>query len=129
MALKELAVQGATIAHDSGSPISGGTFSITSVPSLKVKAEGNGVYKTPLLYTFAGGNAAGFVPGSVLTTAPQSISATAQKCKAENLPVMRIDDSGVMNAIGTLPPPAGGTAPIAGPVIIDDAGQVKAKGE
>ena len=129
MSLKFIMNKNGTIAHDTGSAISGGSFSISSAESTNVKAGGEGVHKTPLLYTFSGGNASGFVPGSVQTTAPQTITATAQKVKADGALVMRVDDSGTMNCIGTIPPPTGGTAPVSGPVKIDDAGQDKAKGQ
>jgi len=120
------AVSGCVLAHGAGSTITGGAFIITSTPSTKVLA-GTGVYKTPLAFTFSGGSAPGFVAGSVVGGG--SIPATSTKNLAESLAVMREGDSVTMNATGTLPPPGGGTGPIAGPVEISSAGQVKAKGE
>jgi len=122
--MKEIFTQAGSIAHKAGSPISGGAFTITSQPSLKVKA-GQGVYKTTLMYTFAGGNASGFIPGSIATTAPASINSTAQKVKADGALVMLKGDFGVMTCTGTLTSGVPGT--IAGPVEINNAGQTKAQ--
>lgn len=122
-----VAVDGCTLVHDTGSLISGGSFTITSSPSTVTKEDGNGIYTTPLQYTFAGGNASGFVPGSVATTAPQTIAATAVYAKDYNLAAMRKDDSGIMNCTGTLI--GGGTGPVAGSVKIGDPGQIKVRGE
>lgn len=131
MALKEIAVDGCTLTHKAGSLISGGVFTITSIPSIKVKADNKGVFETPLTYTFSGGNATGYIPGTIATTAPQSITSSAIKVKADGQLVMLINDFGTMSAFGTLnPPPPGGTpnTPIAGLVEISDAGQAKVKG-
>lgn len=131
MPLKEIANANCILAHKAGSLISGGVFKITSVPSIKVKAEGAGVFETPLTYTFSGGNATGYIPGTVMTIVPQTIPSTAIKVKADNILVMLINDFGTMNAVGTLnPPPPGGTpnTPIVGLVEISDAGQTKVLG-
>lgn len=108
------------IGHGAGSPISGGVFVITSTPSTKVKSEGAGVHVTPLAYTFSGGSASGFEPGTI--AGGGTIPATAVKSKAESVLVMRLSDSATMNATGT---PSGGGAPVAitGPVEVSDAGQ------
>lgn len=119
------------IDHGDGSPISDGVFTITSAPSTKSKAEGAGVYTNPLQYTFAGGSATGFIDGSVLTVVPQQIPATALKPKSEGALLMRLGDTGIMNAIGTIDPPpptAPFVAPVVGPVEVTDAGQTKARG-
>ena len=71
-----------------------------------------------------------FVDGSVATTAPAIINASATKCKADTFLVMREGDYGTMNCVGTVEgssPPT--TAPVAGTVEISDAGQSKVKGE
>jgi hypothetical protein len=125
--MKPVAVEGAQIEHDSGSLISSGAFTITSVASTKTKVNGDGVYSTPLLYTFSGGNAAGFVPGSIATVTPQSIVSSAAYTKENGLLVMLEDDSATMNCIGT--PTGGGSSPITGPVIIGNAGQTKVEAE
>jgi hypothetical protein len=126
MSAELVAVQGCTLAHGSGSLISGGVFTITSVPSIKVLAESKGVYKTPLTYTFTGGNAAGFVPGSIATLVPQTILATATKVLADGTLVMRAGDIGTMTAQGTTTPnPPGTPGAIAGAVEISVAGQTK----
>lgn len=129
MSLELIAVQGCTLAHAAGSLISGGAFVITSTPDAKAKAGGAGMYKGPLLFTFSGGSASGFVAGTVMTTAPVSMPATAVKTKAAALAVMREGDSVLMNCVGTLPPPTGGTSPVAGNVEISSAGQTKVKAQ
>jgi len=129
MSSEPMMTQDGALAHVAGSLISGGAFTVVSVPSLKTKAVGSGVYRGPLLYTFAGGDADGFVPGSVVTPAPQTIAATAIKTKLDGLAVIRLGDSGTMVAIGTIPPPTGGTAPVSGSVEVSDAGQDKAQAQ
>ena len=130
MSLELIAVDGCTVAHASGSLISGGVFTITSAPSTKVKCEGKGVFKTPLMITFAGGNASGFVPGSVASTAPVIIIATATKCKTGGVAVIREGDTGLMNCLGnTLPNPPGIPGPVMGNVEISVAGQTKVKAQ
>jgi len=115
------------LGHASGSPISGGAFVITSSPSTVLDApDTRGVFRGPLQYTFAGGNASGFDSGSIATTAPQTINPTAIASKSEVLALMREGDSGTMNAQGTV----GGTpTAIAGPVEVAIAGQTKVKAE
>jgi hypothetical protein len=126
---KNIAVDGLTLSHASGSPISLGSFSVTSLPSTVTKENGKGIFITPLLYTFSGGNAPGFVPGSVATLVPQSIISTAQKTKDYGILVIREEDLGTMICQGTIPPPTGGVAPISGNVEISNAGQSKVKAE
>lgn len=122
-----LAVDGLTLSHAAGSLISGGFFSVTSSPSSVTKEDGNGIFTSPLVYTFSGGNASGFVPGSVATLVPQSIIATAQKTKDYDILVIRQDDSGTMICQGTLT--GGGVGPVSGGVEISDAGQSKVDGQ
>jgi len=116
-----------TLDHGALSPISGGTFTVQSVPSPFVKAEGKGVYSQQLLYIFSNGNASGFVDGSVASVGPQTIPATAVFCKEGGKLVMREGDFGTMSCSGTLT--AGGTGTVAGPVEISDAGQTNTKGD
>jgi hypothetical protein len=119
-----IAVEGLTLDHVSGSPISGGSFTITSTPDAKVKAEGHGVYVSPLAFSFSGGDASGFVAGSV--SGGGSITATAVKVQASGIAVMRLGDSVLMNCVGTIDPPATPpTGPVSGNVEITDAGQTK----
>jgi hypothetical protein len=131
MAQKLIAVDGCTLNHKSGSIISGGTFTVTSVPDTKAKCSNKGIYKTPLLYTFLGGNCStpACVPGSVATTAPQSITATASKTKASSILVMRLNDFGTMTAEGTLAADGVTKVPVVGIVEISVAGQTKALSE
>lgn len=123
MTLELIAVEGCTIAHDSGSGISGGSFTITSVASTKVKAEGKGVYKLEIAFTFAGGSESTVVAGSV--TGGGTISATATKTKAEGQLVVREGDTGTLTGAGTNPAPPPPTLPVSGDVIISVAGQTK----
>ena len=128
MAKKAIAVQGCTIAHDTGSGASGGTFTVTSVPSIKCKAGGNGIYKGTLAFTWAGGNYTGGVPGTGVASG--TINFTATKTKADGQFVLRQDDTGTMN--GTVGNPSGTppTLPItSAPVKISNAGQTKVSGE
>lgn len=130
MTQKEMAVETLTISHDATSTISGGVFTIISSPSTKVKGSENGAYETDLYYSFSGGNATGYVPGTVKTTTPQKIPAQGTKVKSNGNFLMRLDDFAIMNAEGTLtgPPPVPDT-PISGKVKISDAAQTKVKSE
>jgi hypothetical protein len=112
------------LGHSDGSLISGGIFTIVSQPSVKVKAVGKGVYRGPLQYTFAGGDANGFDPGTEVTTTPQVINPTAVKTKADGLEVIRFGDTDVMVATGTV---SGTPTPVVGQVEVVDAGQDKVK--
>lgn len=124
--MKNVVTSADNIEHDTGSVISGGVFSISTPASLKVNAGGNGIRKGTQLYSFSGGSASGFVPGSVMTTAPQSLNSSAQKVKVEGSFVVLDGDTATMIAQGTIPPPTGGTAPVSGGVKIS-AGQSKVK--
>ena len=88
------------IDHGSSSPVSGGTFTITAVPSVTNFAEGPGVHRGPLAFTFAGGNVAGFDRDSV--TGFGVIDPTAVKYFADGLAAIRIGDSVDMTAVGTV---------------------------
>lgn len=122
---KLIAVNGCTIGHSVGSPVSGGTFTITSVASTKVKAEGKGVYKTTIAFTFTGGTFVGGSSGTALGSG--SITATATKVKAEGGFVVIEGDTGTLTGtyvpIPTPPP----TVSFTSNVEITDAGQTKAK--
>jgi hypothetical protein len=135
MTLIPIANEDLILAHGAGSPISGGSFAIVSVPSPDVYAEGKKVYTDPLEFTFAGGDASGFLTGSVATTAPIEMPATAIKKKAIDSEsslelVMREGDSVVMECVGTFDPPASPpTGPVLGAVEIATAGQSKWKAQ
>jgi len=121
MSLKAIAVQGLTLAPQG--IVSGGTITISSVPSTKVKAEGHGVYSGTFQFSIVGANATGYDPGTVLSVAPGVISPTAMKVKVGGQPVIRVDDQAPAVAMtGTI----GGTpTPFAEPFKITDAGQTK----
>jgi hypothetical protein len=112
------------LGHASGSLVSGGVFTITSQPSAKVRADDAGIYRGPLFYTFAGGDADGFDPGSVATVVPQQIAPTATKSRVESIAPIRLGDSGQMAAVGTV---SGTSTPIVGLVEVADAGQDKVR--
>jgi|OM-RGC.v1.027682084 hypothetical protein len=122
---KEVAVDGCTI--EPQGIVSGGTLSITSVPSTKVKAEGAGVYRGQIQFTVSGANASGYDPGTVVTVGPATIPATALKVSADGQAVMRVDDQVPAAAMtGTI----GGTpTPFVEPFAITDAGQTKVLAE
>jgi hypothetical protein len=112
-----------TIGHGTTSQITGGVFSIESAQSSKVKAGGSGVYAGDLLYTFAGG-----IKGTITaiaTLVPQKISPTAVKVRADGSLVVRLGDSGTMEAQGQ--DASGANVKVTGPVEVLDAGQTKAK--
>jgi len=129
MALELILVEGGSLDHGSGSPISGGSFVIESNPSDKNKLQGKGVYRDTLEYSFSGGSASGYVAGSIRTVVDQEIEPTAIYTKADGKEVIREGDTGTMNAIGDNPSPPPATLPIAGPVIVSDAGQDKGRGQ
>lgn len=126
MSLIEIANGAATLGHKSGSPISGGVFTISSSPSTKVKAGGQGVYRGALVFTFAGGIASGLTN----IVGGGSISPTAVKVKADGQLVMRDGDFVLMSATGQLAAsPFTPGQPISGNVEIADPGQTKARAQ
>lgn len=134
--LKFIGVDGLTIDHGIGSTCSGGTFTITSIPSLKVKAGGKGVYRGTLNFTWSGGNCSGPVPNGIPGSASGngSINVTATKVKAEGQFVIRVDDTGTMSGSYTATNPAPPPPTIPGsfvnqPVKISNAGQDVVKAE
>jgi hypothetical protein len=129
MTLELVVNENLTLDHSSGSLIDGGSFTVTSLPSEKNFAGDKKIYGSPLVFTFAGGNATGFLDGSVLTVAAVSMIATAIKVTVDNKKVIREGDSVTMACIGTIDPPppsAPFTGPVSGDVEITDAGQEKA---
>ena len=127
MSLKALMNASGKVDHNTGSVVSGGTFTITSTPSTNVSAGGGGVFRGPLNGTFSEGNASGFVSGSV--AGAWVIQPTAANVKADGQLVIRDGDTGTLTATGTLPPPTGGTAPVTGSVVVSDAGQGEINGD
>ena len=128
MSLKPIMNADGSVNHKTGSPISGGSFVITSTSSTNVKANGSGVYRGKISGTFSGGNATGFVSGTV--AGAWSIDPTAQNVKADGLKVIRKDDEGTLNATGTISPPASPpTGTVSGTVIVSNAGQGDVNGD
>ena len=128
MTLALIMNQDGIVDHDAGSLVSGGAFVVTSVPSTKVMASAKGVHMGPLAGTFTGGDAAGFVPGSV--AGAWTITPTAVAVNAELLPVVREGDTGTLNGVGTIDPPGvPPTGPVVGTVVVSDAGQGEVNGD
>ncbi len=124
--MEKIAVDGLTLTPQG--IVSGGSVVITSVPSVKNFAEGNGMYETPLTFTFSGGNATGYDPGTVVTAGPGSIPASAVKVKKVSGPViMREGDSApAIDMTGLI---SGTPTPFTEPWEITDAGQTKVEAE
>lgn len=116
-----------SIEHDTGSPVSGGTFSISTPASTKIKAAGNFVYIGPTLsVSFSGGNMAGMVPGSVMGMGAITPT-TTKNFQSPSLGILRDGDSGVLT--GTAQPTAGGPpVPVSIPCHCHDT-QTKVMGE
>jgi len=115
-----------SIEHDSGSVVSGGSFSISTPASTKIKASGNFVYIGPTItVSFSGGNMSGMVPGSVAgagTIAPT----TSKNYEIPSLGILRDEDSGTL--IGTGQPTGGGSpVPVSIPCHCHDT-QIKVVG-
>ena len=127
--MKFIMVDGGTLAHGSGSSITGGTFVIASNPSTNDKLINKGIYRDTLEYGFSGGSEPTVVAGSVRTTVNQEIDPSAVYVKADGKEVIREGDAGTMNAIGDNPSPPPATLPVSGPVEVDDPGQDKGKGQ
>lgn len=123
--MKDVMNSSGTIAHKSGSTITGGAFVITSTPSTKDKAGGLGVFPKEVAFSFSAGSAPGCDPGTVVSKPTiQKIPATATKSKTEGFPPVRLGDAVTMSAEGT----SGGTpVAVSGPVEVSVAGQTKVK--
>lgn len=121
MTLKKAFTDAGTIEHGSGSNISGGTFTTTTAPDLKISIQGLGVFFGSLNFTFAGGSAPGFVSGTV--AGGGTVAATATHVRTADGFVVREGDTGTLNATGTLT--SGGAGSISGPVELGDPGQTK----
>lgn len=119
-----IAVSGLTIGHSSGSPVSGGTFTLTSIPSLKVKADGKGVYSGTLAFTFIGGTHTAGASGTA--TGGGTITVSATKTKADGSFVFLVGDTGTLAGAYVTSVPT--TISFESDVEITNAGQTKVKG-
>lgn len=120
----EIAVLGMTLAPDN--PLVICTITIVSLPSVKTKAQGSGVYENGCQVSVS----AITVP-SVGATIPDpgpytaSFSATATKSKADSKLVLRVNDTtGTITATPQIPGPS--PYPVNFKIKITNAGQVKA---
>ena len=120
--MKLVAVQGCTLTTDNATA----QATIIDTPSIKVKAEGKGVYKTPLTVQVVGAT-----QGSFTQTAPSTgtIESTAQKVKADNVFVILEGDktNTPVQCIAT-EPSTGATTIIMVTVTVQQAGQTKVLG-
>lgn len=119
---KFIAVQGCTLTVDNSTA----QAQIIDTPSMKVKAENKGVYKTPLKVQVTAAS-----QGSFIQTAPMvgNIVSTAQKIKAENILVILEGDKTASPVMCPASDPSTGasmTIPVT--VTIQQAGQTKVKG-
>jgi hypothetical protein len=127
MTKKAIMVDGGTIDHKPFSSVSGGVFVINNgQTNSALSIEGNDVYVGPLTYSFSGGDATGFVNGSVYTKTDQDIDPGTPAIHVDGDPVMRVDDESSMVCYGvpTVTPPAESIVPFA-TVIVATAGQNK----
>ena len=120
--MKLVAVQGCTLTTDNATA----QATIIDTPSIKVKAEGKGVYKTPLKVQVTGAT-----QGSFTQTAPSvgTIESTAQKVKAENiLVILEGDKTNTPVQCPATDPNTGATTTIPVTVTVQAAGQTKVMG-
>lgn len=119
--MKLAAVQGCTLTTDNATA----QATIIDTPSIKVKAGGKGVYKTPLKVQVAGAT-----QGSFTQTAPSvgSIESTAQKVKADNVFVILEGDKTNTPVQCPASDPNGATTTISVTVTVQQAGQTKVLG-
>jgi len=129
MTAKHIMTTNGSIAHKAFSSVSGGAFTIKpGQDDSNFKISGDNVYRGPLEYTFSGGNATGFVNGTVETIndvgipVDNDIPPTASGISD----IMRVGDEESMVCWGvpTSTPPAKAIVPFA-TVIVDAAGQDK----
>ena len=120
--MKPVTVQGCTLTTDNAAA----QAIIIDSPSMKVKAEGKGVYKTPLTVQVIGATQGNFVQ-----TAPSigTIESTAQKVKAENiLVILEGDKTNTPVQCPAIDPNTGATTAIPVTVTVQAAGQTKVMG-
>lgn len=119
---KFIAVQGCTLTTDNAKA----QATIIDAPSMKVKAGGKGVYKTPLKVQVTGA-----AQGNFVQTAPSAgyIISTAKKVKAENiLVILENDKTDTPVQCSATDSSSGTTITIPVTVTIQQAGQTKVLG-
>ncbi|MEI0448300.1 hypothetical protein R4J03_14745 [Brachyspira intermedia] len=120
--MKPVTVQGCTLTTDNATA----QATIIDTPSMKVKAESKGVYKTPLTVQVIGAT-----QGNFAQTAPSTgtIESTAQKVKAENiLVILEGDKTNTPVQCPATDPSTGATTTISVTVTVQTAGQTKVMG-
>ena len=120
--MKYIAVQGCTLTTDNATA----QATIIDSSSVKVKAGGKGVYKTPLTVQVVGAT-----QGNFAQTAPSTgtIESTAQKVKAENiLVILEGDKTNTPVQCPATDPSTGATTTIPVTVTVQAAGQTKVMG-
>lgn len=118
--MKEIAVQGATVGHSSGSVITGGTFSILTTPSIDVTITGKDVYRGTINIQCVGCSSGSFQ----IPIAQGTITGTSMKVKANGQAVILKGDKGTISGTGT-DPSTGATSEFSGSVEITDTVQNK----
>lgn len=91
-------VNSGTLGFGTGAVVTGGIFTIISVPSNNVLIDNKGVYSESLSWTFAGGNGTGSVSGSV--TGSGTITAGSTSVKADSKAVILLGDSATATFAG-----------------------------
>ena len=120
--MKFIAVQGCTLTTNNATA----QATIIDTPSMKVKAEGKGVYKTPLKVQVMGATQGNFVQTDPSTG---TIESTAQKVKAENiLVILEGDKTNTPVQCPATDPSTGATTTIPVTVTVQAAGQTKVMG-
>ena len=119
---KFIAVEGCTLTTDNATA----QATIIDSPSMKVKAGGKVVYKTPLKVQVAGATQGNFVQ---TTPSIGAIESTAQKVKAENiLVILEGDKTNTPVQCPAIDPTTGATTGIPVTVTLQSAGQTKVMG-
>ena len=118
---KFIAVQGCTLTTDNATA----QATIIDTPSMKVKAESKGVYKTPLTVQVVGATQGNFAQTA---SSVGNIESTAQKVKADNILVILEGDKTNTPVQCPASDPNGATTTISVTVTVQQAGQTKVLG-
>lgn len=121
--MRALANANCIIDHSSGSIVSGGTFTLTSIPSFKVIAEGLGVFFGEVTASFIGGTISGGDPNTAYGTC--AIPAGLVKVDNGSIPAAAEGDTGTLNGFYLI---SGTPTPFSASVEITDAGQASVLG-
>lgn len=119
---KKVAVEGCEIKDTTG----GGTVTITSAPSAKDLAEGNGIYFSPLSFSVSGSSGGGSI-GDSNGAGSGTINGTGTKiCDANGNPAVLVGDKVTITVTGTTTTSSGKT-PSSGSITVEITGAGQAK--